>query len=472
MGTGWTVGCGAAFLVFGTLRKGARWPMIPPIMPSPSDTDNRNPPAHGADMSAGATAKPAMPLDISGLERWIIDEGLRGVSLEELVDGFCRRVVAAGFPARRFSMIIGTLHPRHGARSYIWRPSGLETEAFSRRRSDEESAAYMRSPIYYLRHNREARMRRRLDTGEPLQFLLLEELRAAGMTEYAALIVSFGGVDTASLKTGAPDVRHSVYDPLQGIFFSCATDVEGGFDDGQLEQVAGALPVLALAVKSRSTFDVARTLLETYIGTDAGRHVLIGEIDRHSVKTIRAVIWFCDLRGFSLVANRVAQNELVEILDAYLEAMARPVLDHQGQILKFMGDGFLATFDLAERDSELVCRNALEAAAQLLEFFPSFNAERRDTGKRTLDFGVALHLGDVLYGNIGAPERLDFTVVGSAVNEASRIEGMCRTLQRKLLVSQSFREVAAAAGNGMISLGFHALRGIREPQELFTLAEA
>ena len=182
------------------------------------------------------------------------------------------------------------------------------------------------------------------------------------------------------------------------------------------------------------------------------------------------MIWFCDLRGFSSVANRVPQEELVEILDAYLEAMARPVLDHQGQILKFMGDGFLATFDLAERDSEAVCVDALEAAAQLLDFFPPFNAERRAAGKRTLDFGVALHLGEVLYGNIGAAERLDFTVVGSAVNEASRIEGMCRPLQRKLLVSQSFRDAAAAGGDRMISLGFHALRGIREPQELFTLA--
>ena len=411
------------------------------------------------------------PLDLSGIQHWIVDQGLRGVSLEELVGGFCDRVLAAGFPARRFNMIIGTLHPRHGARSYIWRPTGLETEAFARRRTDEDSAAYLRSPIYYLRKSGEPRLRRRLDTGEPLQFILLEELRDAGMTEYAARIVRFGEVDVASLKSGGAytDPR---FDPLQGIFFSCATDAPGGFDDGQLEEVATLLPYFALAVKSRSTFDVARTLLETYLGADAGRHVLIGEIDRHSVKTIRAVIWFCDLRGFSLVASRVAQEELVEILDAYLEAMARPVLDHQGQILKFMGDGFLATFDLAQRDNEVVCRDALEAAAKLVDFFPTFNAERRETGKRTLDFGVALHLGDVLYGNIGAPERLDFTVVGSAVNEASRIEGMCRTLQRKLLVSQSFRAVAAAAGDRMISLGFHALRGIREPQELFTLSDA
>ena len=431
----------------------------------------KEPQADAAGAFAAVPAAATAPLDLSGLQRWIIDQGLRGVSLEELVDGFCRRVVEAGVPARRFNMIIGTLHPRHGARSYIWRPTGLETEAFPRRRTDEDSAAYLRSPIYYLRKSGEAGMRRRLDTGAPLQFILLEELRDAGMTEYAARMVRFGEVDMAALKSGLP-VSDPRYDPLQGIFFSCATDVPGGFDDVQLEQVANILPCLALAVKSRSTFDVARTLLETYIGADAGRRVLIGEIDRHSVKTIRAVIWFCDLRGFSLVANRVARQELVEILDAYLEAMARPVLDHQGQILKFMGDGFLATFDLAERDNESVCRDALEAAARLVDFFPGFNAERREAGKRTLDFGVALHLGDVLYGNIGAAERLDFTVVGSAVNEASRIEGMCRTLQRKLLVSQSFRDVAATAGDRMISLGFHALRGIREPQELFTLAEA
>jgi adenylate cyclase len=444
---------------------------MPSPMPPASNIEGSNALAQDARTGGVAPANPPPPLDLSGLERWIVDQGLRGVSLEDLVDGFCRRVIEAGFPARRFNMIIGTLHPRHGARSYIWRPTGLETDAFPRRRTEEDSAAYLRSPIYYLRKSGEARMRRRLDTDGPLQFVLLEELRDAGMTEYAARLVRFGEVDLAALKSG-PSVTDPRFDPLQGIFFSCATDVPGGFDDGQLEQVARILPCLALAVKSRSTFDVARTLLETYIGADAGRHVLIGEIDRHSVQTIRAVIWFCDLRGFSLVANRVAQQELVEILDAYLEAMARPVLDHQGQILKFMGDGFLATFDLAARDSQSVCRDALEAAAKLVEFFPRFNAERREAGKRTLDFGVALHLGDVLYGNIGAAERLDFTVVGSAVNEASRIEGMCRTLQRKLLVSQSFREVAATAGDRMISLGFHALRGIREPQELFTLAEA
>jgi adenylate cyclase len=146
------------------------------------------------------------------------------------------------------------------------------------------------------------------------------------------------------------------------------------------------------------------------------------------------------------------------------------VLDHRGQILKFLGDGFLATFDLSHRDRQAVCIDALKAATQLVETFPAFNGERRAAGQRTLDFGIALHLGEVLYGNIGAAERLDFTVVGSAVNEASRIEGLCRPLQRKVLVSAAFHEAAIACGGSLVSVGVHALRGIRDPQQLYTLA--
>lgn len=424
-------------------------------------------------MTPNAKAPPvSTPLDLTGFADWLVEQGLRGVPLDEQVDGFCRRVVNAGFLARRFNMSIGTLHPRHGARSYVWRPTGLETENFPRRRNDEERAAYLRSPIYQLRTSREVGLRRRLDTGAPLDFPVLAELRDAGMTDYVARLVRFDSAYPGTLRTGVVAEGIDQLDPLQGIFFSCATDAPGGFDEGHLAQVGNALPYLALAAKSRSTLDVARTLLETYLGTDAGRRVLTGEIDRYSVHSIDAVIWLCDLRGFSAVANRVPQKELVEILDAHLELMARPVLDNQGQILKFMGDGFLATFDLSQRDRQAVCLDAVRAAGHLLETFPQFNADRRAAAKQTLDFGIGMHLGEVVYGNIGASERLDFTVVGSAVNEASRIEGMCRPLQRKVLMSNTFHEAAVGCGGRMISVGFHALRGIREPQELFTIAGA
>ncbi|HET7096266.1 MAG TPA: adenylate/guanylate cyclase domain-containing protein [Casimicrobiaceae bacterium] len=408
---------------------------------------------------------------MAGFADWLVERGLRGLPLDEQVDGFCRRVVDAGFPARRFNMSLGTLHPRHGARSYLWRPSGLETESFARRRTEEQLQGYYASPIYFLRRNEGTELRRRLDTGVQLDFPILGDLRDAGMTDYAARIVRFDSGSSKAEGSGALDVLDR-RDALQGIFFSCATDAPGGFDDGHLAQISDALPYLALAVKSRSMFDVANTLLETYLGADAGQRVLTGEIDRHSVTSIQAVIWLCDLRGFSAVANRVSRDDLVEILDTYLELMARPVLDNKGQILKFMGDGFLATFDLSQRDRRDVCVDAVKAASQLMNTFPQLNAERRAAGKSTLDFGVGMHLGEVVYGNIGAAERLDFTVVGTAVNEASRIEGMCRPLQRKVLMSNTFYEAAETCHGRMISLGFHALRGIREPRELFTIASA
>jgi adenylate cyclase len=325
-----------------------------------------------------------------------------------------------------------------------------------------------------LQTSGEYSLRRRLDAGTADDFPVLTDLREAGMTDYAARVVPFDDGQVATLRAGPGGIPEGVDrpNPMQGIFFSCTTDVQGGFDDGQLRQVGELLPYLALAVKSRSMFEVARTLLATYLGADAGGRVLTGEIDRHSVQRIQAVIWLCDLRGFSAVANRVSQDELIEILDAYLELMARPVLDNRGQILKFLGDGFLATFDLSLRDRQAACTDALTAAEQLLETLPGFNAERRAAGKRTLDFGAALHLGEVLYGNIGSSERLDFTVVGSAVNEVSRIEGLCRPLQRKVLASSTFFEAAMATAGRMISVGVHPLRGIREPQELFTIADA
>lgn len=412
------------------------------------------------------------PLNTSGIAEWLVERGLRGLPLDDQVDGFCRRVVDAGFPARRFNMSLGTLHPRHGARSYVWRASGLETEEFPRQRTREELEPYRRSPIYHLLSTGQARLRRRLDTSANHEFPVLNELREQGMTDYAARVVGFDDRRAVALRSGA---LSEVIDPtnrLQGIFFSCTTDAQGGFDDAQLSQVDGLLPYLALAVKSRSMFEVARTLLETYLGADAGRRVLTGEIDRHSLQRIQAVLWLCDLRSYSAMANRVSHDELLEILDAYLDLMARPVLDNRGQILKFLGDGFLATFDLSVGEQEMVCVDALKAAEQLLESLPRFNAERRSASKRTLDFGVALHLGEVLYGNIGSSDRLDFTVVGSAVNEASRIEGLCRPLQRKVLLSSPFFQAAGAGADKMISVGVHALRGIREPQELFTIENA
>jgi adenylate cyclase len=403
-------------------------------------------------------------LDLDGCRDWLIERGLRGLSLDDQFGGFCNRLRDAGLPIERATMGMGTLHPRYGAQTHVWRAKdrtdgatdSAGVEIVMRGRGEMRSDGFQKSPIHYMRSTNTPTMRRRLDRNAPLEFPILEDLRAEGMTEYAAELVQFGKIKDSD------EIR-------SGVFFSCATARPGGFDDGELAQLRALLPAFGLAVKSRTTYDIARTVVETYLGQDAGDRVLTGAIDRGSLETIRAVLWFCDLRGFTRVSDRLPGRELVETLDDYLELMAGPVHANHGQILKFLGDGFLATFDLTALDGEAVCRNALKAASELREAFPPFNAAREADGKAVMDFGLALHLGDVLYGNIGASDRLDFTVVGPAVNEASRIQALCRPLERNVLISASFHEIACSCHGELMSLGFHALRGVREPQELFTV---
>lgn len=408
----------------------------------------------------------ATPLDLDGLVLWLVERGMQGVTLDEQVAGYCQRIYEAGFPVKRTQIGMDTLHPRYGSHTFVWRPGTGGSEHRPHERVIRNRQVYLRSPVHFMRSNGILSLRRRLDSDTPDEFLIFPELRAEGLTEYAAHIVPY---NSAQLEAITKETNPSGQ-ALDGIFFSCATDQPTGFDDGQLDQVLRSLPYLALAMKSRLTYDVASTVIETYLGKDAGHRVLTGEIERGSVDAIRAVIWFSDLRGFTSLTDVLPRDTLIEMLNDYLEAMARPVLDNHGQVLKFMGDGLLATFDLTSRDEAAVCNDAIKAAAELRSAFPAFNAERQAADKPVMDFGLALHLGEVFYGNIGASDRLDFTVVGPAVNEASRIQALCRSLEQNILISSTLREAAGGELTRLQSLGFHELRGVREPQELFALA--
>lgn len=406
------------------------------------------------------------PLDLAGLPLWLTERGLRGLSLSEQMDGFCRRLYEAGLPMKRVQMGMYTLHPRYGSHTFVWRPTSAEVEYTPRERSILGGDIYLRSPVHHMRANGLLKYRRRIGGGAGSgqeDFPIFAEFRAEGLTDYAAFIVPYRpeGAEPAS-------GRGQFEGGIDGIFFSCATDRAEGFDEEQLAQLTALLPYLALAVKARLTYDVANTVLATYLGEDAGRRVFNGTIQRGSAEAISAVIWFADLRGFTRQADRLPPALLIETLNDHLEAVAAPLQARGGQVLKFMGDGLLGTFDLTGRETGDVCRLALEAAAVLRAGFADFTAARTAAGKPVMGFGLALHLGEVLYGNIGASDRLDFTVIGPAVNEASRIQALCRPLERNILVSASF---AAAAGPQapLEPLGFHALRGVREPQELFGL---
>ena len=412
-------------------------------------------------------AAPLAPLDLDDLPRWLVQQGMLGLPVGEQIAGFCRKVFDSGFPIKRVQMGMNTLHPRFGSHTFVWRPGADGIEHVPRERALLSRDVYLKSPVHHMRSSGFLSLRRRLDTGDTDEFVVFSELRAEGLVDYAAHIVPFDPAQAEALAKA--DDAAGPGQELGGIFFSCATDRVEGFDDGQLDQVVRTLPYLALSVKSRLTYDVASTVLETYLGRDAGHRVLTGEIVRGSAEAIRAVIWFADLRGFTRLTDSLPRDVLVATLDDYLEAMAAPVHANNGQILKFMGDGLLATFDLTGRDQTAVCRDALAAAAELRAAIPGFNEAREAAGKPVMEFGLALHLGEVFYGNIGASDRLDFTVIGPAVNEASRIQALCRPLDRSILLSGTFHE-AAGSKHGLESLGFHELRGVREPQELYGLA--
>jgi adenylate cyclase len=248
---------------------------------------------------------------------------------------------------------------------------------------------------------------------------------------------------------------------------SWLTDRPGGFTEAEIAGLRRLLPRLGLAYKAMVTADAGRVLVETYLGRDAGRRVLRGAIARGEAETLRTVLWYSDLVGFTRIADSIAPEPLIALLNDYCERLAGAVRDHGGQVLTFIGDGILATFSATA--DEVACGEALDAAVVPRRRIDALSAERRTAGQPTTDFRLGLHLGEVAYGNVGAEDRLDFTVVGPAVNEVARIEAMCRALDQPILMSAAFAAAAGHHRRRLVSVGRYALRGVRRQQELFTL---
>jgi adenylate cyclase len=401
------------------------------------------------------------PTRFAELARWTTEAGLAGKSETTILDGFCQRAVAAGLPVARAMVIIDTLHPVHEGRVFRWRREGDEghTEAIEYGPTDEGEAAesWRRSPFFRLVESGGSRLRIRLAAGEAVEFASVVEMQQEGMTDYLAMITRFAA--------------DGVIGEMDCVYSSWTTDHPGGFDDGQVEALIGLLPMLALAVKCISLTRIAGTLVETYLGRDAGRRVLAGRIRRGVAETIGAVLWYSDLRGFTAVTDRAAPHEVIPLLNDYAEAVISAVHDSGGDVLKLIGDGTLAIFT-SEATGE-ACRRAIEAETALRQRVAELNRRRAGKDLPITDVYLGLHVGEVSYGNIGSKARLDFTVVGPAVNEVSRIAAMCRSAERNVLLSAAFAEATAAAERSrLVSVGRYALRGVERPQELFTLVPA
>jgi adenylate cyclase len=379
---------------------------------------------------------------------WMLSEGRYNTHMREFGDEMCRRIVAAGIPIWRAMCVVNTLHPQIMGTAYRWRrdvPSVVRLEA---EHGLENTPAFTASPFTEVQKTGVA-VRRRLDApAAPLDFAILEEFRREGATDYVALPMRFsdGHINAVSFTT----------------------DRASGFTEDEVAGLAEIAHALGIIVELQSSRRIAKSLMDTYIGRRTGARVLRGAIKRGHGETIHAVIWLCDLRGFTASAERLAASELTAMLNEYFEVMAGAVTAHGGEVLKFMGDGMLAIFELHEnQEAGERCAAALKAARAAAAGIAQRNAARSQAASPPIRFGLALHLSEVYYGNIGAPDRLDFTVIGPAVNHAARLEKLASELGRIVVTSASF---AAATSEPLEPLGPHRLRGVSEPQEVYAPA--
>ncbi len=395
---------------------------------------------------------------------WAVREGLRGAAGYDLFDGYCRRLVVAGLPLWRAHAAMDTLHPQWNGYGYTWRRdlNAIQPEQYPH--GSYDTSGWLSSPLYDLiRRARSGEanpsMRRRLEAGaEQRDFPLLAEFFAAGATDYIAYLYEFGQDGDRSQGSG--------------IVFSFTSDRRGGFGDDDAKLLQATLPALSLAVKADAGHVIASGLLGTYLGEDAGRRVHAGAVERGSVASLRAALWYADIRGFTPTSDAAPGPVIVELLNDVFEILTAALRPRGGQVLKFLGDGMLATFSFEEADRAETCRRALDAAAEAMQALETRNAARAAGGAPVASVDLALHVGEVLYGNVGATDRLDFTVIGPAVNEVARIEALCEPLGRAVLASAEFVAAAMDDGGRLETLGRHVLRGVREPKEIFALVSS
>jgi adenylate cyclase len=371
---------------------------------------------------------------------WLVAGGPPAREPQTVLLELCRRLVRHGLPIYRVGVFVRTLHPNVLGRGFIWHETTDTVEVNEAPYEFLESDQYLQSPIHRV-FSQHTEVRRRLaDPGCPVDFPILEDFAKEGVTDFLALPLRFinGEVHAASF----------------------ATRRAGGFTEAE---VAGlrevALPLTRIA-EIYGYLRKSRNILHAYLGRHAGEKVLDGQIRRGDGEEIRAVLWFCDLRDSTRLADSMSRAEFLVILNEFFECVLQPVLDAGGEVLRFIGDAALAIFPVGA-DAGRACRTAVGAAREAMTRMQAANARR----SRPLHFGIGLHLGEVLYGNIGTPTRIEFTVIGAAANEAARIESLCKVLGVPLVLSHLVAEHVA----GCRSLGAHRLRGVGASVELFTL---
>jgi adenylate cyclase len=396
------------------------------------------------DMNAPLDVHPVAAQPGDEVAHWLTNGTRDERFIDNIFAEMCIRLQRAGIPVKRASMHILIQHPQWLGAKLMWADGLREAEIT---RVDHDVAArseYIGSPVSEI-HDGAVELREDLarDASLGRQHAVYDEMRAMGLTDYVAwpLYHTLGK-------------RHVV---------TFATDRSGGFDDTHIAALQRLLPVLALVSEIRVKNRLARTLLETYVGSHAGELILAGATRRGTGTTVRAAIMICDLRDFTRISDNWPRDDVIDLLNGYFDAMSEPIARHGGEILKFIGDGLLAIFPLSEPRA---CANLLHAVTEAREAMMALNETNVKAGWAPLNYGIGVHVGDVMYGNIGSSTRLDFTVIGPAVNMASRLETLTKQVGKPVLLSHAFADLVKDEFE-LERVGEYPVRGFNDPIELF-----
>jgi adenylate cyclase len=375
---------------------------------------------------------------------WLMNETSSQRFLDNLLVEMCERLVRDGVPVARSSLHLRIQHPQWQGARILWQPGVEEADIDTFDYDVDTTELFLRRPATEI-YNGASEVRQNLEanSGDALRYPLFEELQQDDYTDYVAWPIQH-----------TLGKRHVV---------TFATKQLGGFSDSELDYLKDLLPALALASEIRMKNAMARTLLETYVGPHASAEVLAGATTRGSGKTVNAAIMICDLRDFTALSDLWPRDDIIEILNGYFDALCDPVEARGGEILKFMGDGLLAIFPLSNPNAGADLLAAIDDGRQRIS---ALNIQLAERGRPALNYGVGVHVGDVMYGNIGSRKRLDFTAIGPAVNVASRLEELTKEIRRPVLLSSDFVRIAGGLQE-FTDLGSHALRGLDKPVSVF-----
>lgn len=391
-----------------------------------------------------------------GVADWIMEAALENTPVDRLLGGACMRLLAAGVPIARAHMSYRTLHPSIESVSLLWTAGGA-VESMEHLHGAGMSAMWMRSPFYFMIEQDLPVMRRRLTGPAAIRdFEVLDDLAAEGMTDYLAVMIRFDAEEGD--------------DVARGIVTSWTTSRPNGFVDADIQALLRVKQRLAVAAKLSIKTQIARNVVTTYLGRRAGDEVLSGRIQRGDGHSIHAIVYYSDLRNSSALADSMPSSRYIALLNGYFECAAGAVIEAGGEVLSYIGDGVLAIFPIGGASGEAAAAAAFAAALEARRRLKDVNANLLAIGAEPLEFGIGLHAGDVVFGNIGAGARLAFTTIGAAVNEVARLETLSKTLPSPVLMSGEFRAALGPAQSERLRpFGFMKLRGIGAPLDVYGL---